>query len=293
MRFDAAAIATLRARRYHQVPELRARTEAQGTAFINDVGFCFLFGERGIEMPTLWGAICGSSRPVPHHHEDEDLGRAWGWKDSLPARGEVFYGKLLRGKPTFVSLAMLPAFYALSPNYGDINDYVQQYEEGLLSIEARNVYVALLENGPLPTSRLRQISGLQGGGAIARRFDNALRELQEQLKIAKTGISDANRWGYAYVYDLFLRAFPDVPERARGISTDAAMATLLLQHLHNTVVQPAAALKRLFGWESWEWERLIESLKGSGQLVTDVQVGGEPTTQFAETATLAELEESG
>lgn len=283
-------VAALRALRYHRTPAQRAVTEADARAFIDEVGFCFLFGERGVEMPTLWGAICGGDRPPPDDHEDVDLGRAWEWKDSLPARGEVYYGKLLRGKPTFVSLGLLPMFYALSPNYGDVDDYLQQYEEGLLTIEARNIYTALLENGPLPTSRLRQLSGLQGGGAIARRFDGAIAELQAQLKIAKTGISDANYWGYAYVYDLFVRAFPSVPEQARAISSDTAMATILTQHLHNTVAQPAARLRRLFGWEEWDWDRLLARLAADGVLATDVVIEDVRGPQLALTATLRELE---
>jgi hypothetical protein len=290
MTMTAIAISTLRDRRYHRTPEGRIHTEAAARAFVDEVGFCFLFGERGIEIPTLWGAICGADRPVPRHHDDADLGRAWNWKDSLPARGEVFYGKLLRAKPTLVSLALLPTFYALSPNYGDVEDYLQQYDEGLLTIEARNIYQALRDEGPLSTSRLRQIAGLQGGGPVARRFDNALTELQTQLKIAKTGISDANRWGYAYVYDLFLRAFPDVPEQARLVSTDRAMETLLLQHLHNTVAEREAALRRLFGWEGWEMDRTLARLVTAGTIEPDVQVVGERSTLVVATATLRELE---
>jgi len=290
MTLSPSAISALRARRYHRTPELRAHTEADARAFVDAVGFCFLFGERGVEIPTLWGAICGADRPVPRHHDDADLGRAWSWKDSLPARGEVFYGKLLRAKPTLVSLELLPTFYALSPNYGDVDDYIQQYEDGLLTIEARNIYQTLRDEGPLPTSRLRQIAGLQGGGTVARRFDNALTELQTQLKIAKTGISDANRWGYAYVYDLFLRAFPGVPERARLISSDLAMEALLLRHLHNAVAQRVQALRRLFGWEDWEMDRLLDRLTTTGAIQIDVRIAGERSSHVVATATLRELE---
>lgn len=285
-----AAISALRDRRYHRTPEGRVHTEGAARAFVDEVGFCFLFGERGLEIPTLWGAICGADRPVPRHHDDADLGRAWNWKDSLPARGEVFYGKLLRAKPTLVSLELLPAFYALSPNYGDVEDYLQQYEEGLLTIEARNIYQALQDEGPLPTSRLRQIAGLQGGGPVARRFDSALTELQTQLKIAKTGISDANRWGYAYVYDLFLRAFPEMPEKARAISTDRAMETLLMRHLRNTVAERESALRRLFDWEGWELDRLLERLTADEAIARDVRVAEERSSLVVATATLRELE---
>ncbi len=81
----------------------------------------------------------------------------------------ILYGKLLRSKPTLVSLDLLPTLYALSPNYGDLEDYLLQYEDGRLSVEAKNVYEALLAEGALSTSRLRQVAGLSGGGVNARR----------------------------------------------------------------------------------------------------------------------------
>jgi hypothetical protein len=263
-----------RDRRYHRTPELRLRSEAEALAFINEVGFCFLFGDQGAEMPTLWAAVCGSRRAMPKENFDEQVGTTWDWKDSLPTRGEVFYGKLLRGKPTLVALELLPHWYALSPNYGDIEDYLEQYQEGRLTVEARNVYEALLKEGALATSRLRQVAGLAGSGANARRFDRALAELQVQLKIVKVGVSDANQWGYAYVYDLFLRRFPAVPGQARRISTDDAMATLLTRYLRNVVVQPEAAAQRLFHWDGWEWARLLDRLAQCGAIRRGVKVQG-------------------
>lgn len=259
---------------YHRTPALRLHTEEDAERFVNEVGFCFLFGGQGAEIPTLWAAVCGARREMPNTHHDADIGRTWAWKDSLPARGAIFYGKLLRNKPTLVSLSLLPSFYALSSNYGDPEDYLEQYEDGLLSVEAKNVYEVLLNEGAMATSRLRQLAGLAGGGVNARRFDRAVAELQTELKIAKVGISDANRWGYAYVYDLFLRAFPQVPDAARKISTDEAMETLLLRYLHNVVAHTAAGTYRLFRWEKWEWDRLLDRLADKGLIRRNVRIQG-------------------
>jgi len=267
-------IEAIRDLRYHRTPALRVRTEEEARRFVDEVGFCFLFGDKTVEMPTLWEAVCGAQRSVPSHHHDADLGRTWSWKDSLPSRGEIYYGKLLRGKPTLVSLELLPHFYALSPNYGDIEDYMEEYQSGKLTVEAKNVYEALMREGAMATSRLRQLAGLAGGGANARRFDRALKELQIEFKIVKVGISEASRWGYAYVYDLFLRRFPELPEVARKISTDQAMDTLLLRHLHNVVAQPEKALQRLFRWDDWEWERLVERLADRGLIRRNVIIEG-------------------
>ena len=60
-------IERLRDLRYHRTPELRLHTEAQARHFVDGVGFCFLFGEQGVEIPTLWAAITRQpARRAPH-----------------------------------------------------------------------------------------------------------------------------------------------------------------------------------------------------------------------------------
>jgi hypothetical protein len=268
-------IQRLRNARWRRTALGRLRSEQDAVDFVDDVGFAFLFGDKAVTMPTLWGAVCGAERPVPKHHDDDELGRTWQWKDTLPSRGAIYYGKLLRARPTLVSLALLPTFYALSPNYGAVDDYLDQYQAGELSAEAKNVCEVLLNEGAQATSRLRQAAGLPGGGINARRFDRALTELQTELKIVKVGISDANRWGYAYVYDLFLRQFPEVPEAARALSQDQAMDTLLTRYLRNVIAVPRAAAQRLFGWDNWNWQRVTERLAARGALVPDLRIPGQ------------------
>jgi len=34
-------------------------------------------------------------------------------------------------------------------NYGSLDDYLQEYEDGLMTAEAKAIYEAILENGPL------------------------------------------------------------------------------------------------------------------------------------------------
>lgn len=250
-----------RDRSYHRTADTRVHNEAQALAFVNEIGFCFLFHDQETEIPTFIGAISGCRRDYLNDHYDADIGRAWEWKDSLPVRGEIYYGKQLRSKPTLISLELLPCFYALTPNYGELDDYLQEYAEGTFTQDAKAVYEALLLHGAQPTTHLRRLAGLGGGGAIARRFERAITELQVGMKIVKVGISDVSRWGYAYVYDVFLRRFPDVPAAARVFSRDRAMEIILLRHLQNVIAESEPGLKRLFRWEAWEWGSLIERLR--------------------------------
>ena len=263
-----------RAERYRQRPHLRIQTEAQALDFMHEVGLCLLFSAKNLELPSLWGALCGENRPVPRHHDDHELGLAWRWKDTLPVQGKVLYGKFLRKKPVFISLDLAPYFYALSPNYGDLaHDYMEDYRDGHLSVEAKDVYSVLLDQGALPTSRLRLEAGLSGK-ANATRFDRALAELQMDFRIAKVAISDANRWSYCYVYDLLPRHFGNVVEAAREISGQQARETILLRYLQTTVAATANYVSRLFGWAQADVERLADRLAAEGRLHNGVQIDG-------------------
>jgi len=273
-------VLSYRNRRYRRQPELRLRNSQQALEFVDDVGFCFLFSAKGLELPTLWEAICGEARPLPMRHDDEALANAWDWKDELPSRGLVFYGKLLRGRPTLVSLRLLPHFYALSDNFGDIEDYLIEYQEGRLSEEARRIYEALLQHGALPTSHLRRHAGMQGK-ASAPRFDRAIRELQLGLKIVKTGISDANSWGYCYVYDVLLRRFPDLSARAGAIHSDQAMRTLFLNYLKNVGVATGEEAAHLLGWSAERLAGLCARWMAAGEMHGSVRVEGWPGEYFA------------
>ncbi len=264
---DPVRVMALRDIRAHRRADLRVQSEEQALAFINEIGFCFLFGAHGFAMPTLWEAICGNARDVPQHHDDADLGRAWDWKDTLPTRKACFYGKLWRKTATLLSLELLPHVYALSPNYGTVEDYLEEYQDGRMTVEAKWVYEALLQNGPQSTNRLRRLAGLDGK-ANAGRFDRAIAELQAGLKIVKVGISDANAWGYCYVYDVLLRQYPNLPEQARGIHSTTAEDTLYLRYLQSTVCVSAAEIERLFGWEPWRMERLTARLTARGAIET-------------------------
>jgi hypothetical protein len=273
--WSLATLQAARAERYRQLAYLRIHTQDEALQFLNDVGLCLLFSARDIELPSLWGALCGRDQPIPRrHHGDPELGLAWRWKDTLPAEGAVLYGKFLRKKPVFISLELAPFFYALSPNYGDPHqDYLEEYRDGKLSVEAKQVYEVLLEKGALPTSRLRLDANL-GGKSNASRFERALVELQMTFRIAKVAISDANRWSYCYVYDLLPRHVPEVVERARKIPGTSARETILLRYLQTVVASTPRQVSRLFGWESRDVDRLAERLADEGRLRAGIRIEG-------------------
>ena len=267
-------VTALRVPKYRMRHDLRVRSQQEAVDFINDVGIALLFPGDNLPLPDLWTAINGGQRPIPKHHYDRALSRTWEWKDSIPMHKQAWYGKLIRGKPAFVALDDLPALYALSNNYGELDDYLEAYADGLLSKEAKDIYEVLLAEGPMPTSRLRKAAGMAGGGDNARRFDRAIAELQTDLKIVKSGISDSNRWKYCYVYDLLLRWAPDLGRQARRYTTRSAMRHLIGRYLWASIAAPVHLFSRLFGWDPGVTERVVGEMLQDGTLHAIRVVGG-------------------
>jgi hypothetical protein len=266
---------------YHRTPERRVHTLDEAKAFLSEVGFCHLWPIQDIEMPSLFHAIAGRLRPVPRAHDDADLSACWGWKDDSLGKRWWYYGKMLRRKATLISIDMLPFFYACTENYGDLDDYLQEYQAGTLSSEAKQIYEALLRHGPLDTIRLRRESWMSAQSSKSR-FERALVELQVGLKVLPTGVAEAGAWDYAFIYDIVQRHFPDLPGQARQIKRSEARRTLVLRYLHNTVGVDRDMIRRVFhvlNWTPTELERTLASLLQEGAIRV-VQVEGRKQPQL-------------
>lgn len=268
-------IANLRAPHYRWSADLKVKKQSEAVRFINDVGIALLFPGDSLPLPDLWSAINGYDRALPKHHHDWALGKTWEWKDNIPTRKDAWYGKLIRGKPAFVALNDLPAIYALSDNYGELDDYLEAYADGLLSKEGKEIYETLLTEGAMSTAQLRKATGMAGGGDNARRFERAITELQSSLKIVKSGIAEDNRWKYCYVYDLLLRWAPNLGEQARAYNGRTAMRHIITRYLHTAIAAPPAIFPRLFGWDPGVTNRTLEEMLSDGTLQS-IRVAGGP-----------------
>jgi hypothetical protein len=272
----ADEIAAARAYRYHRTPERRVQTMTVARAFVEEVGFCHFWPIQGVELPNLFHAIAGRVRAVPMEHNDPDLGKSWGWKDDALDKRWWYYGKLIRKRATLVSLDLLPAFYACSRNYGDYKiDYLEEYTDGLLSAEAKGIYEALLEYGPLHTVELRKKAHMTADSAKYR-FEKALTELQAGLKVLPVGVAQAGAWHYAFIYDIVARWYPELPAQARPITRREAQQTLLARHLQNVVAATRDEVFRALdalGWSKTEFKGVVECLIEEGA-VRETEVDG-------------------
>jgi len=269
---SAERLKAFRVATYHLKPGLRLRSKDQAVRFIQERGFSFFWPIQGIELPSLWAAAAGN-RPVPSEHDDPGH-VTWGWKDSLLGARRWYYAKVLRKRGTMISLDAAPYFYALSENYGSMEeDYLVQYEAGRMTAEAKQVYESLLEKGPLDTVALRREARMTSRDSDAR-FGRALTALQADLKVLPVGVAEAGAWRYAYVYDLVPRHFPELVESARSIEEPAARRKLLELYFRSVGAAPLDQPKKVFQWRPAELEETFGALVEAGVLQRGLAMKG-------------------
>lgn len=256
----AAQLKTYRAETYRLKPALKLNSPAEAVKFVNARGFVYFWPIKGVELPSLWVAVAGN-RPVANAHDDPGH-ITWRWKDSMLGAHKWFYTKLLRGKATMVSLKTIPYFYALSENYGDLEqDYLQQYAEGRLTQEAKIIFETLLHKGALDTVALRREARLTSADSNTR-FERALTELQTGLKILPVGVAEAGAWRYAFIYEVVDRYLPDLAQQARDISRAEACAQLINLYLRSVGAATEKQVAQLFHWKPDEVARGVATLIG-------------------------------
>lgn len=251
---DNDVLQNYRAQTYRLLPGAALTSKEDALAYVEERGFMFFWAIRGIDLPSLWTATAGD-RPVAAEHDDPGH-VTWGWKDDLLDKRRWYYGKLLRGKATLVSLETLPFFYALSARVAELDDYRLTYEEGKLTREARVLADVLLNHGAQHTIELRRLAHMSASTSKAR-FLRALTELQRGLWVLPIGVARAGSWRYAFIYELFDRWFPEIYKLARGIQPQEARSHLLRSYINSVGALMVRDVRKLFGWREQE---IIETL---------------------------------
>ena len=254
-------IQSYRRRTYRINPKLQLNSIEDALEHVDARGFVMLWSIKGLEMPSLWTAVAGD-KPVAKEHDDPGH-ITWGWKDQMLDQRRWYYGKLLRGKATFVSLRILPCFYAIAPRLADLDDYREAYHAGHLTHEAKAIADVLRRRGPQNSVGLRQITHMTARSSKSR-FNRALTDLQRGLWILPIGVADAGSWHYAFIYELFDRWFPDVSEQARGISLRQARAELVKCYLRSLGVSESREIGKLFQWEPNSTLQALDDLETAG-----------------------------
>lgn len=242
-------LARIRARRWW-IDRTRVRTIRRAGLFVADVDAALLIPVAGVELPSLWEVVVGPDvEAFSVWNADAEL--VWSWKDELPTRRWAWYGKLARGRGTFLSPALLADLYA---GRGAPDDY-RGFD---LGPDAARI-AAVLEGGARPQSVLREEVGLAGKAGKGR-FDRAMGELYRHLLVTHAGVWEQDRGWPAAMIELTCRMF-DVG----GGDPVAAAGRFLATTLRTT----PRGLGQAFAWPVGEARTALDALTGTGGAAKD------------------------
>jgi hypothetical protein len=263
-----------RDRVHRKTPRLAIASARQALAFINDVGFCFAFKAEHSELPCLLHAVAGSGNPIlsEHTHQDPAISFVWDMKEKLPGERKVYYGRLLKHRPTMVSLDYLPYFYVLSGRSGMRDEHSRDFVRGRISAVGREIMDALVEQSPQPTKGLKLATGLDRKSDRAL-FDKAITELQEKMYLAKIA---EEHTPFSFVWAPVRKCYADQVRAARRIAADTARVTILRRYFHNQLLASVPAIHRLFRWQKQDLYRALGTLVGEGAISPNATIAGEP-----------------
>jgi hypothetical protein len=232
---------THRDHHFRRIPARRVNGEAMALNFINETGFCAAF-TAGLGLPCLREAIEGRREPeLPHHiQHDRAIMMTWNLKDVLPARGAVYYGKVLGGRPSFIALELLPCFLRLRLAGGG---YQKLYQGGLLSHCAKLVMDALARRGPSETKALKLTTGFAQPKMRAE-FDRAMKELQEKFLALKV---EERYDPFTYVWDTVEHRWAEAMHAARRLKPQHAAHTIVRRYYEMAGYGNERAVARVLG----------------------------------------------
>src|ERR671937_3076897 len=230
------------------------RTADALVRMVDELGFCFAFtAEPAYPVPAAFDRLDTRS-------DGRKWEWMWGWKDELAERKRVYYGKLLVRKPTFVSMKMLPTFYATFGRAGEADDHLDDVRAGRLSDVARRVVEYLAHRGETQKKRMRADLGIESKEG-RHDLERAIEELQRLMYVARVKAVGERSDDYNYTYDLFVRRYPETVRAAERVSSADANAAVLRRLVELAGGVSAKQIQRLFDWDDERAARTIAQLE--------------------------------
>ena len=265
----------LRDRTFRRLPACRIRGATSALQFLNEVGFSLTLSDFGLPVPCLRVAAEGRRRPrwPRRTHHDPAIILAWNLKDELPSKHLCYYSRVVRGKPTLVSLEQFGNLFALVRGDRGSGDYLVDYRNGELSRAAFRVLDALHEHGPQYTPDLRRHAGLAAPEATAM-FERAMAEVQRRMWVVKT--EERYDPSFSYRWDFLDEWMPDEVEKARSIRREEAVYGILGRYLGAAFYTTERLTATLFGLPQDLIARAIDRLVQEEMAVADQRIAGLP-----------------
>lgn len=228
-----------RDRMWRRDPEYRVEDVYAAERFIEDVGFCETLTDSRRPGPSLFVAVCGRrDAHMPRNvQKDPESRLAWSIKDDVMRRGRYFYGKLIKGRSTFITPRLLPFFNAL---WG----VPQRMEKTVLSSDAQAILKIMWREWEMATRDLRQESGINE----RPRFDRAMMQLQKTLKIIPSDV--LYEPAFTYIWSISEARFPE--QLKEKVKREVALKEIARAYLAGAGMTFRGELARVTGLSSPE-----------------------------------------
>jgi hypothetical protein len=227
-------IEVFRDRYWRREAENRIEDCLGAEAFIEEVGFCSALTDSRRPGASLFIAVCGRrDAHLPRNvQKDPESRLSWTIKDEVLRKGRVYYGKLVRGRATFIARRLVPYFNAV---WG-----VRKNTEGeVLSAPARTVLNVLRREWEMGTRDLREASGISDRA----QFNRALDELQRTFKVIPSEV--VYQPTFTYIWSLAEGRFPS--ELRQRVSRELALREIARSYLSSAGLTFGGELARVTG----------------------------------------------
>ncbi len=204
-------------------------------------------------LPSLAEAIYTEDLPGRF---DADQ-RLWDFVHVLVTRKWAYYGRISGDHNILMSLKLLPHYLHLYP----VPDYVQLYEQKLLSEMAKSVMDLLHNEGPLMTGQLREKMAL-ASSPEKKKLTQALTELQRKSLICCSGkvTKDHYRWRFGIWAPVDKWMPRRVKMRARALSDEEARRKIIEKYIYATTKTTPDAIARFFNWPLYEVKSIVSTM---------------------------------
>jgi len=232
-------IEAYRDRMWRRDPENHVEDVYAAERFIEDVGFCEALTDSRRPGPSLYVAVCGRrDAHMPRNvQKDPESRLAWTIKDEVMRRGRFFYGKVMRGRSTFIAPRLLPSFNAL---WG----VPQRVEKNTLSADAQLILKIMRREWEMATRDLREASGIPDRA----RFNKAMTQLQKALKIIPSDVMYEPT--FTYIWSIPEARFPE--HLKQRVGREEALKEIARSYLVGAGMTLRGELARVTGLRSPE-----------------------------------------
>ena len=143
-----------------------------------------------------------------HWYDDQEDGfwDAWEWKGPVIRETGCAYGKFLRNKAMYISPKWFPDFANFRR---DGYDFDARFEDGLASIDDRDLYNLIEANSPILSKPLKKLGDYRKGGR--KGFDSSITRLQKQCYVIISDFRYAtDKFGNEYGWGIAEYSTPEV-----------------------------------------------------------------------------------